>query len=271
MRSRLVETQLEEVDLDGRTFRYRVAGSGEPLVLVHGLAGSWRWWSSLLEPLAERRRLYAVDLPRPGRSVGAAALSAWLARWLDAVSLGRVDLAGHSLGGLVAAELAARSSERTRRLVLVAPAGIPCGRRLPARALPLVETLAALRGSLPMVVGDAVRMGPVGLVRGIAFVSKCDVTPELRSVRAPTLIVWGERDHLVPLWVAQQWQRALPSSRLVLLQCGHVPMLEAPRELSAAVLSFLDEELADDPGDEVGTRVVDGMRLAGNDHEPAAR
>jgi pimeloyl-ACP methyl ester carboxylesterase len=271
MRADFVETELEEVDVDGRAVRYRVTGRGEPLVLVHGLAGSWRWWSPLLRPLSERRRLYAVDLPRPGRSVGAAALSAWLARWLDAAGLERVDLAGHSLGGLVAAELAARSSERARRLVLVAPAGIPCGRRLPARALPLIGTLAALRGWLPMVVGDAVRIGPLGLVRGIAFVSTCDVTPELRSVRAPTLIVWGERDHLVPLRVAEQWQRALPRSRLVLLPCGHVPMLEAPRELARSVLSFLDEERADDLRDEVGARVVDSMRLSGNDHEPAPR
>src|SRR5262249_11799538 len=160
--------------------------------------------------------------------------------------LDRVDLAGHSLGGLVAAELAARSPERARRLVLVAPAGIPCGRSIVARALPLVGTLVGLRGWLPMVVTDALRMRPVGVVRGIAFVSKCDLRTELPSVRAPALIVWGERDHLVPLWVAEQWQRVLPGSRLVLLRCGHVPMLESPGELTASVLSFLDEELTHD-------------------------
>jgi pimeloyl-ACP methyl ester carboxylesterase len=266
-----VATEVRQVQVDGRTVRHRVAGTGEPLVLVHGLAGSWRWWSPLLRPLSERRRLYAVNLPRPGRAVGARALSAWLARWLDAVGLDRVDLAGHSLGGLVAAELAARAPERAKRLVLVAPAGIPCGRSLVGRALPLVETLAGLRGWLPMIVADALRIGPVGLVRGIAFVSTCDLTTELPSVRAPTLIVWGERDHLVPLWVAEQWQRALPGSRLVLLRSGHVPMLESPGELTSSVLSFLDEELTDDLRDEVGTRVVDGVRLVGNDNETAAR
>jgi pimeloyl-ACP methyl ester carboxylesterase len=271
MRTQLVETELHEVDVDGRTVRHRVIGSGEPLVLVHGLAGSWRWWSPLLQLLSERRRVYAVNLPRPGRRVEAAELSAWLARWLDAAGLERVDLVGHSLGGLVAAELAARAPERATRLVLVAPAGIPCGRNFIARALPLAGTLAAIRSWLPMAAADALRLGPLALSRGIVFVSKCDLTPELHSVRAPTLIVWGERDHLVPLWVAEQWQRELRSSRLALLDCGHVPMLEAPRELAASVLPFLEEELADDLGDEVGTRVVDGMRLARNDDQPAAR
>ena len=271
MRMQLVETEVQEVRVDGRPVRHRVIGSGEPLVLVHGLAGSWRWWTPLLRSLSERRRLYAVNLPRPGRWVGAASLSAWLARWLDAAGLDRVDFAGHSLGGLVAAELAARRPERARRLVLVAPAGIPCGRNLVARALPLAGTLAGLRGWLPMVVADALRMGPLGLTRGIIFVSKCDLTPELRSVVAPTLIVWGERDHLVPLRVAEQWQRELPGSRLVLLPCGHVPMLEAPGELTASVLPFLDEELTDHCGDQLGTRVVHGVRLAGHDHEPAPR
>jgi pimeloyl-ACP methyl ester carboxylesterase len=271
MFAQLVETELEEVDVDGRSVRYHVIGDGEPLVLVHGLAGSWRWWSPLLRLLAERRRLYAVDLPRPGRPVAAPELSGWLVRWLDAVGLERPDVVGHSLGGLVAAELAARSPERAGRLVLVAPAGIPCGRSLVRRALPLAGTLAALGGWLPMVVTDALRVGPVGLVRGIVFVSTCNLTTELSAVAAPTLIVWGERDRLVPLRVAEQWQRALRASRLVLLPCGHVPMLESPRELAAAMLPFLDEELAHDLRDEVGPREMDGVRLSGNDHEAAAR
>jgi pimeloyl-ACP methyl ester carboxylesterase len=263
--------ELRKVEVDGRSVRYRVTGAGRPLVLVHGLAGSWRWWSPLFEALAEYRRVHVVDLPRLHGVIRAPELSAWLGRWLDAVTAEQVDIAGHSLGGLVAAELAASRPERVRRLVLVAPAGIPCGRSFPTRALTLAGALYDIRRSLPMVAVDALRAGPLAVARGIAFVSGSDLREELAGVRCRTLLAWGERDRLVPVRIAEEWQRMLHDARLAPLSCGHVPMLEAPQELAVCMRDFLDEELADDPGDEVGTRVVDGVRLAGHVDEPPVR
>lgn len=245
-----------------------VVGSGEPLVLVHGLAGSWRWWSPVLERLARVRRVHAIDLPRRRPAVPAVELAAWLERTLDEAALDRVDLAGHSLGGLVAAELAALGSERVRSLVLVAPAGIPCGRSVPGRAVPLLETLFDLRRSLPLVVSDALRAGPLRLAHGIAYVSSRDLTAELPEVRAPTLLLWGERDRLVPLWVAEEWQRLLPHARLELLPCGHVPMLEEPAAVADHIVAFLEEELTDDGGDGRGPREVHRVRLPRDDDQP---
>jgi pimeloyl-ACP methyl ester carboxylesterase len=247
----------------------KVLGSGEPLVLVHGLAGSWRWWSPLLERLARVRRVHAIDLPRPPRTMPAAELSAWLDRRLEEKALGRVDLAGHSLGGLVAAELAALRPERVGRLALVAPAGIPCGRSVARRAVPLTKTLFDLRRSMPLVVSDALRAGPLGLARGIAYVSSRDLRAQLPDVRAPTLLLWGERDRLVPLWVAEEWQRLVPHARLDLLPCGHVPMLEQPVAVAERLVAFLGEQLPDDAGDGRRLGEVHGMRLAGDDDQPA--
>ena len=259
--------ELCEVEVRGRRTRYRVAGVGEPLVLVHGLSGSWRWWSPLLQWLEPQRRVYLVDLPR----VRGGELSAWLESWLDAARLERADIAGHSLGGLVAAELAARSPEKTRRLVLVAPAGIPCGRTLSARSVPLLGELYALRPSLAMVAGDALRAGPVALLRGVAFVSTRDLRDVLPDVRAPVLLVWGERDRLVPIEISDEWRRQLPDVRFVGLGCGHVPMLEAPRELAVHMLRFLEDEPGDDAGNQVGSRVVDGVGLVLDEDEPSVR
>ena len=131
--ARLTFVEVRELVVDGSPTAYRVAGEGEPVVLVHGLSGSWRWWRPVLEPLTERRRVYVPDLPRLGRRLPAAELTGWFGRWLDAAGLERVDLIGHSLGGLIAAELAAEQPSRARRLALVAPAGIPCGTSLLSR------------------------------------------------------------------------------------------------------------------------------------------
>ncbi len=263
--------ELREVELDGGSVAYRVTGNGPPLVLVHGLAGSWRWWSPVLRTLAERFRVHLVDLPALRSSSTAAELSSWLARWLDAMALERVDVAGHSLGGLVAAELAMQRPAPTGRLVLVAPAGIPCGRSVPARIVPLVGELVTVRGSLPMVVADALRTRPLPLIRGIAYISRRDLRDVLPRVDVPTLLVWGDRDRLVPIRIAEEWQRLLPDVRLERLACGHVPMLEAPRDLAEAMLSFLQEEVGEDARDQVRPGVVNGVGLARDDDESPAR
>jgi pimeloyl-ACP methyl ester carboxylesterase len=265
------EMEVRETAVDAQPVRYRACGAGAPLVLVHGLAGSWRWWAPAAGVLAERRAVYLVDLPRPRRAHAFEGLSAWLGRWLDAVGLERVDLAGHSLGGLFAAELAARRPERVRRLVLVAPAGISCERALPRRAVALLDSLYHIRAWASTVVADALSVGALRLLAGIAFEAGCDVRPELAGVRAPTLLAWGARDRLVPIRLAEDWQRLLPAARVERLSCRHVPMLEAPGELAAAMLGFLDGELGDDVRDEAGPGVVDGVRLSPDRHEPASR
>jgi pimeloyl-ACP methyl ester carboxylesterase len=263
--------EVRELVVDGSPAAYRVAGEGEPVVLVHGLSGSWRWWEPVLEPLTERRCVYVPELPRLGRRLPAAELTGWFGRWLDAAGLERVDLVGHSLGGLIAAELAGEQPSRARRLALVAPAGIPCGTSLLSRSARLAGTLYDLRRWLPTVVGDALRAGPLSLLRGGLFASERDLTVDLASIRAGTLLVWGEDDRLLPPRIAAEWLRVLPGSRLVRLHCGHVPMWEAPQELASCLLAFLDEELPDDLGDEGGSRVVRRVRLTGEDDEPTLR
>jgi pimeloyl-ACP methyl ester carboxylesterase len=262
--------ELRRVEVDGKQVRFRVVGKGEDLVVVHGLSGSWRWWLPLAERLAARSRLHLVELPRLGR-LRAGEMAPWLGRLLDAVGLGRVDVLAHSLGGLVATELATEQPDRVRRLVLVAPAGVSCGRGVLGRTLPLIEELYDVRTWLPTIIGDAVRTGPVSLVHGVVYVWERDIRAELGAVRAPTLLVWGDRDRLVPVRVAEEWGRLLPRSRLVRLPCGHVPMWEAPRELASCVLGFLGDQLLDDPGEQAGMRIGDGVRLAGDDDEAAAR
>lgn len=258
------------LELDGAAVDYRVTGAGRDLLVLHGLSGSWRWWTQLVHLLEPHLRLHFVGLPRLGR-VRAGEIAPWLSRVLDAARLGTVDVVGHSLGGLLAAELAAQHPERVRRLVLVAPAGISCDRGVLQRSLPLFGELLDVGGRLPTIVADAVRTGPVSLVHGVAYIWERDLRPELHTVAAPTLLVWGDHDRLVPARVAEEWQRLLPDSRLVRLRCGHVPMWSAPDELAAGMLAFLGDELANELGDETRPGEVDRVGLARDDDEPAVR
>ena len=203
------------------------------LVLVHGLAGSSRWWRPLL-PYLEGHEVRAVDLPR-GTIADAAG---WLASTLE--EAGPSTLVGHSMGGLVAAEVAAARPELVERLVLVAPAGAELGSARRHHVLPLVQTVVRSRPRVLFNLAlDAARVGPLALWRSTGEVVRATVG-HLGAVRAPTLVVWGNRDALIPPVRADAYISAIPGARLVVLpHAGHAPMAEAPAELAEAINRFL--------------------------------
>ena len=117
---------------------YEVVGSGPPLILLHGLSGSGRWWSRNVPVFSRSFRTYSVDLPGFGQSRGVRwsrldDIADRLADWLVDEGLPRAHIVGHSLGGAVAARLAARHPNRVDRLVLVDAAIRPRGTRATAR------------------------------------------------------------------------------------------------------------------------------------------
>lgn len=203
-------------------------------MLVHGLAGSSRWWREVEQRLGGLD-VHPVDLPR---TAGLEEAERWLVEQLEPGS----NLVGHSFGGLLAARVAGRRPELVRRLVLIAPAGIP-HRSLLGHALPLVQALARTQPRLAgRLLGDALRAGPLRLVGEARAAAGADVRPDLAGIEAPTLLVWGERDRLVPVDRAQQWSAALGDARLELLpRTGHVPMVERPDEVSRLLREFLLE------------------------------
>ena len=206
---------------------------------MHGLGGSPRWWKPVLPGLRE----YDVVHADPRKPLDVAP---------DAI------VVGHSLGGLRAAEYA--SAHPVRKLVLVDPAGIPTGRPLVFEALATVNATA--RGFLPTVAFDALRWGPRALLRNGLIAARTRV--DLSRIQAPTLIVWGERDNLVPVRLARDWHAAIPGSRLEIVPgARHVPMVDNPSAFLEVLLDFLR--------DDTGSGVVDGVRLTGDDDEPSAR
>jgi pimeloyl-ACP methyl ester carboxylesterase len=238
--------------IHGKQVQYLVAGKGEPVVLVHGLAGSTHWWLRNLRVLARRYRVYALDLPGFGamgwqapdgrsRFVLAEAAS-WVRAWMRAVGLRQAHLVGHSMGGYIAMRLAARHPELVRRLALVAPAGMPMGRSLLGKAWPLL--LAAARTAptfLPVLAYDALRAGPLTLARAGYELLAQDVREEAQRIQAPTLLLWGRRDPLVPPALGEALRLHIPNARLLYLErAGHVPMYERAPQFNTALLGFLD-------------------------------
>src|SRR6266511_901884 len=108
-----VPLSTHEARVQGDPVRYRVAGQGEPIVLVHGLSGSSRWWVRNVGALTTHRRVYLVDLPGFGsmrhlyRHFVLEEAAPWLYAWMQAVGLTRADVVGHSMGGYIALRLAA--------------------------------------------------------------------------------------------------------------------------------------------------------------------
>src|SRR5215211_1567177 len=145
---------------------FTVNGSGPPLLLLHGLSGSGRWWCRNVPAIASSFRTYVVDLP----GFGASRDVRWsrlddtvdrLADWIAAEGLSRAHVAGHSLGGAVAARLAASHPEQVDRLVLVNAAIRPEGKRPSLRATDVVQTVrSGLPGFVPMLVRDLLRCHP---------------------------------------------------------------------------------------------------------------
>jgi len=201
-------------------------------LLVHGLAGSSRWWDRTAAALAGRYDVDAVDLPR-------ASLADAEAHVRERMGGGGV-LVGHSLGGLIAARVAARSPALVERLVLVAPAGL-AARTLLQNVVPLARTLVASpRPLLRRVVADAGRTGPTSLLRTARELVYADVGSELASITAPTLVVWGQNDVLVPSALAPMFEERIPGARAVVIPgAGHVPMVERPDDFERVLLEFL--------------------------------
>jgi pimeloyl-ACP methyl ester carboxylesterase len=243
-----VRPERREAVVRGAAVGYDVLGAGgEPLVLLHGLSGSTRWWARNAPALAGSHRVYVLNLPGfgdlPWRSRRFVLTEAadWVADWMGAVGLDASHLVGHSMGGYIAIRLAARHPECVRRLVLVAPAGVPTGRSMLGYGVPLAAAaLAADPSFLPVLALDALRAGPLTILRAARDLLGEDVRDDLNAIRAPTLLIWGERDALVPPSIGPAMRDEIRDARLLVLpRAGHVPQYDRADEFNAAVRRYL--------------------------------
>lgn len=254
----------------------------QPLVFVHGLSGSWPNWLEQLPVFAATHRVIALDLPGFGHSpmprgeISIAGYAQLLEKLLDRLGVDAAALIGNSMGGFISAELAIAFPQRVERLVLVSPAGLSTHNHRGAVALPLVRTLersllagtawlasksdavtrrARLRdATLSIVVRHPAKLdsalaaeqlrgaGTAGFVQALAAVLGYAIRERLPQIACPTLIVWGDRDLLIPVRDADDFAELIPGSRKVVFgDTGHVAMLERPKAFNALLAEFLAE------------------------------
>lgn len=235
------------VEIEGHTVHYQIAGHGEPVILVHGLCGSTLWWKRNIAALARSYRVYLLDLPGFGsmrRAPGGFALekaASWLLMWMEAAGVKRAHFIGHSMGGAICMQLAARHPDVVSRLVLVSPAVM-----LPLHSLAegIIPLLLGIRHVTPhfgcILLYDGLRTGPVTFLRAARDLLVQDLCDDMRMISAPTLLIWGEDDTQVPARLGPVLCQKLASARLLTLKgAGHVSMFQRPDEFNSAVLAFL--------------------------------
>lgn len=257
--------------------QYHVGGAGDPLLLVHGLAGSAGNWCEVLPELVERYRVIAVDLPGHGRS-GTLPRGATTGTFADSLSavlqaegVDRALVAGHSFGGLVALRLARQRPETVRGLLLVSPAGIRSSTRA-LHAVMLASTTvrpgrfaAVFRHRFaeyawyrravfrPWFVSDADALsarathGLLGAQREHAdtrtagrAMTADDPRSELDGVACPVVVLWGARDNQLPLEDAFDYARRLRARLRLVADCGHLVIVERPHAVAASLAELSD-------------------------------
>ncbi|MBC8057455.1 MAG: alpha/beta fold hydrolase [Rhizobiales bacterium] len=261
------------VEIDGWRLHVRDTGpkSAPAVILLHGFGASLHTWEAWARALAVDRRVIRFDLPGSGLSWPDPAgdysdprTLQLLIALMDRLGVPRASLVGNSIGGRIAWRFAAAQPARVEKLVLVSPdgfaspgfaydkpPGVPFALKAMRYALPepllrmnlapayadkavLTDALAQRYHDLMLAPGarDAMlaRMAQTVLV---------DPLPLLRTIKAPTLLLWGERDALIPFANSADYLKAIPGSRLVMLPgVGHLPQEEAPGSV-AAVREFL--------------------------------
>jgi pimeloyl-ACP methyl ester carboxylesterase len=273
---------LRWLNVDGSWINVLDIGQGPALLFIHGLSGSWQNWLENIPLFARDHRVIAVDLPGFGASempVDPISISGY-ARTVDALfeplGLESAVVVGNSMGGFVGLEMAIAFPPRVERLCLVGAAGLSIehlrtertrGLRhraenvaffyvawlstrspgLMARPRPrqmVLKLVAAHPERLPgaLVVQQVAGAGKAGFAGALEALTCYPIRDRLCEIACPTLIVWGDKDILVPVKDAAEFERLISDSRKVIYEdTGHIPMVERPARFNADLQAFLEE------------------------------
>jgi pimeloyl-ACP methyl ester carboxylesterase len=252
----MVDFKKDTIKINGVDTVVYSAGKGEPLLFLHG-AGTFHGFK-FAEPWAEKFRVIHPYHPGFGESGDDAAMDTFndyvmhYVELLDALGVDKVHLVGFSLGGFIAAHFASQQRDRVKTLTLVAPAGMRSDEypTLDVLATPGEKIVASLASNFE-VLKPWLPTGPDPEFMGARYRETTTVArllwekpwdPKfkryLHRINAPTLIVWGDEDKIVPFQQAELWKQALPNAKVQIFKgAGHLVLDEKP-EAASAVAAF---------------------------------
>jgi pimeloyl-ACP methyl ester carboxylesterase len=257
-------TEEKDATVFGYRLHYRETGQGPPVILLHGLGGDGSRWTSTTAALANDFRVIAPDQigfgesDKPLVNYNHALLAEFLVEFMRTIEVPKASIVGHSMGAFVGMHVAVHHPDKLDRLVLVDGGSL----EIPPRSAHLVQiqngtTLAETREYFELMFYDKSRVTDQ-LVRDnfmrrlragytitkmqesrknrVGYVSK----QQAAAIKAPTLILWGKHDALLPPADGELLEQVIPNSRLIVLtKCGHIPQVEQPEEFNKSVQNHL--------------------------------
>ena len=271
--------QSEFIEINGMQVHYRDEGTGFPIVLIHGTAASLHTYDAWTKQLSKDYRVIRLDLPAFGLTgpnknadYSIESYTKFLSQFLEKIKVDKFYLAGNSLGGNIAWNYAAEYPEKVLKLILIDASGLPTFIPQPPifkmAKTPILNSLFLyitpkfmIRKNIEQVYADKLKVTDALVTRyhkmslrtgnRKAFIDRAKTdfnlaekvnSVKLKSVKTPTLLIWGAKDTWIPLGNGKRMDSMLPNSKLVILEnSGHVPMEENPKESLEFLKSFLKE------------------------------
>lgn len=258
---------------------WALGNEGSTVLLIHGIGGSLEDWILNAEAIAKNHRVYALDLvgyghsDKPSASYSFSYIAQFVKDFMDAESIDRASLIGHSLGGGISLQFSIQFPDKVDKLVLVGSAGLGQQVTLLLRVLTLpiigkflarpsrkgtADFLKACLYDSALVTDELIDFGyslaslpgaqdallstvrTLGNIRGMRKDVLRPIVDNLSAISVPTLIFWGQQDRILPVAHAQVAEDKIPDTQLQIFDpCGHFPQLECPEEFNSIALKFL--------------------------------
>jgi pimeloyl-ACP methyl ester carboxylesterase len=237
-------------------FKYVEEGKGEPLILLHGLFGALSNFKDLFDHFKSSYRVIIPMLPLfdLGLETGVGALAKYVQKFIEAREFKEIHLMGNSLGGHVGLLYTLQHQDKVKTLTLTGSSGLfenGMGETYPKRGdyefirkkteLTFYDPEIATKELVDEVY--AIVNNRLKAIKVIALAKSAirnNLSEELREIKVPTCLIWGQNDTVTPPMVAEEFKKLMPHSELHWIdKCGHAPMMEKPKEFNEILEAFL--------------------------------